>query len=221
MSTRGVIARPWGDGFEGRYHHWDSYPTGLGETLWGLFHGRYGGDLDRMQTELIDEHPAGWSTINNADWSQTPGFVDSQDFDCTLCGAHMSRHYRQYYRDGEPLPDPSLCSPVNDVLVLGHPAERPAPKPERPQCYCHGARSEAQDQMVRSNEDDCGTEWAYVLTPAGLMVCERRWNEDGGHMVGMFGFGASAEMGTWLPLGLYDWDGDEPDWAALEQSQAA
>ena len=36
MSTRGVIARKDGDGFTGRYHHLDSYPSGLGQTLYRL-----------------------------------------------------------------------------------------------------------------------------------------------------------------------------------------
>ena len=34
MSTRSLIARKTEDGFEGTYHHWDGYPTGLGYTLW-------------------------------------------------------------------------------------------------------------------------------------------------------------------------------------------
>lgn len=64
MSTRGAIARVTGDGFEGRYHHWDSYPTGLGKTLWEKYHGEFESDLERMLQALIDEHPSGWSTIN-------------------------------------------------------------------------------------------------------------------------------------------------------------
>lgn len=30
MSTRSAIARPAGDGWEGRYHHFDGYPSGVG-----------------------------------------------------------------------------------------------------------------------------------------------------------------------------------------------
>lgn len=77
MATRGGIARVTGSGtFKGRYHHWDGYPAGLGKTLWTLYRERYGKDLDKMLAELIDEHPAGWSTINDADWSLPPGFTE-------------------------------------------------------------------------------------------------------------------------------------------------
>ena len=34
MSTRGAIARPRGDGWEGAYHSPDAYPSGLGRALW-------------------------------------------------------------------------------------------------------------------------------------------------------------------------------------------
>ena len=61
MSTRSCIARRKGDGFEGVYHHWDGYPTGLGATLWGLAQEK---DSGLLLEELINKHPAGWSTIN-------------------------------------------------------------------------------------------------------------------------------------------------------------
>jgi len=53
MATRGVIARKTEDGFEGRYHHFDSYPTGLGETLFDLYNGHFKKDLTAMLKYLI------------------------------------------------------------------------------------------------------------------------------------------------------------------------
>ena len=79
MSTRGAIARLTGvtpPRFRGRYHHWDSYPTGLGHTLWTLYHGHFGRDLRALLHVLLDEHPAGWSTLNGADFSLRPGFTE-------------------------------------------------------------------------------------------------------------------------------------------------
>ena len=79
MSTRGVIARLTNAlpaQFAGRYHHWDSYPTGLGKTLWLLYHGHFNRDLNAMMRVLVDEHPAGWSTINSADFSLLSGFTE-------------------------------------------------------------------------------------------------------------------------------------------------
>lgn len=86
MGTRGVIARPVGEGFEGRYHHWDSYPSGLGLTLIQLRNGFFQGDTDAMLRVLLDEHPAGWSTINSADFSLPAGF-DSAGPNCYCHGS--------------------------------------------------------------------------------------------------------------------------------------
>lgn len=69
-----------GGGFEGRYHHWDSYPEGLGATLFHLAQpgGPFAGDLPRMLKVLLDDHPAGWSTINGKDFGLEPGYEGSQ-----------------------------------------------------------------------------------------------------------------------------------------------
>lgn len=77
MATRGCIARRTGEhSFAGIYHHWDSYPSGLGKTLFGLYNGFFQRDLDAMLRMLLDEHPAGWSTINGADFSLPAGYVN-------------------------------------------------------------------------------------------------------------------------------------------------
>ena len=79
MSTRGVIARLTGvlpPQFRGRYNHWDSYPSGLGQTLWKLYYEQFDRDLNAMLRVLIDEHPAGWSTINGADFTLASGFTE-------------------------------------------------------------------------------------------------------------------------------------------------
>jgi hypothetical protein len=66
MSTRSVIAR-WTNKeageWAGTYHHWDGYPTGLGAHLFGLIRDKYKGDVNRALKELVDDHPAGWSTL--------------------------------------------------------------------------------------------------------------------------------------------------------------
>jgi hypothetical protein len=81
MSTRSIIARELGSEspmqWEGRYHHWDGYPAGVGATLFDMYNGHFGRfekDIGGMLEFLIDEHPAGWSTINEADFSKEPGF---------------------------------------------------------------------------------------------------------------------------------------------------
>lgn len=96
MSTRAVIARPSGDGFEGRYHHFDGYPAGLGRTLWRLARHEEGpfDNLPAMMHTLLDAHYH-WSTINNADWSKSAGYY-GLDLDSTAprppaCYCHGER----------------------------------------------------------------------------------------------------------------------------------
>jgi len=77
MSTNGIIARSTGEGtFQGRYHHWDSYPSGLGTALIDLYRGHFKHDLTRMLHVLLDEHPAGWSTIVHRDFTLKPGYTN-------------------------------------------------------------------------------------------------------------------------------------------------
>lgn len=88
MSTRSVIARKTQSGFKGTYHHWDGYPSALGATLFHLHRDHFDGDIEAMLKTLIDDHPAGWSTINGADFSLEPGYgsVGPQ------CYCHGDRH---------------------------------------------------------------------------------------------------------------------------------
>lgn len=83
MSTRSVIARPTEGSehsWEGRYHHSDGYPSGLGKTLWDALHGSFAGDIHGLLKLLIDDHPAGWSVINDRDLTKPAGFVNWGDY---------------------------------------------------------------------------------------------------------------------------------------------
>jgi hypothetical protein len=74
MATRGCIARKTNSGFAGVYHHWDSYPSQLGKTLYSLYNGYFNKNIDDMLSFLIDAHPAGWSSINGCDFNFPAGF---------------------------------------------------------------------------------------------------------------------------------------------------
>lgn len=76
MGTRGAIARAVSDGWVGKYHHWDSYPRGLGRSLWNHLHGHFQSDVEKFLAFFIDQHPAGWSTTVDADLTLEPGFVE-------------------------------------------------------------------------------------------------------------------------------------------------
>jgi hypothetical protein len=77
VSTNGTIARSTGEAtFEGVYHHWESYPNeGLGQFLIHILTGHFQNDLARMLCFLIDENPAGWSTIINKDVTLMQGYT--------------------------------------------------------------------------------------------------------------------------------------------------
>ncbi len=76
MSTNGIIARSTGEGtFRGRYHHWDSYPSGLGVALVELYRGHFKRDLEKMLRFLLDQH-TGWSTIVSRDFKLKPGYTN-------------------------------------------------------------------------------------------------------------------------------------------------
>jgi hypothetical protein len=104
MSTRSAIARQAGDGFIGRYHHSDGYPSGVGQTLYRLYNGQFKRDAAHMLKVLVDEHPAGWSTIIGsnlgecADFSKKIGFRnrDHGTADNPQCYCHGDRHEEEY-----------------------------------------------------------------------------------------------------------------------------
>jgi hypothetical protein len=84
MATRSIIARVLSleEGkFEGNYHHWDGHVDSLGATLFDAYNKHFDKDLDRMLTYLIDEHPAGWSTIVGANFALEPGFDNRRTYD--------------------------------------------------------------------------------------------------------------------------------------------
>ena len=64
MSTRSVVARPVGDGFSGRYVHWNGYPTYQGATLWQMAKVEFKGDVEALLKALIDQGGA-WSALGD------------------------------------------------------------------------------------------------------------------------------------------------------------
>src|ERR1700735_4713008 len=65
MSTRGIVARIGeSEGhFKGVYCHSDGMPPSLGALLFQMLRENYRGNLKAMLADLIDKHPAGWSSL--------------------------------------------------------------------------------------------------------------------------------------------------------------
>lgn len=75
MGTRSVIAVEHGDGWRGRYCHWDGYPTGVGEALRQIVK-RDG--LDTAIRTLTQDY-YGWSNVNAQDQQELhKGYQDGR-----------------------------------------------------------------------------------------------------------------------------------------------
>ena len=61
MSTRSIIAIPEGDGWKGRYVHYDGYPAGVGQTVWHIV--KTAGLAEAAR--ILTSKPIGWSIIND------------------------------------------------------------------------------------------------------------------------------------------------------------
>lgn len=92
MSTRGIIARAQSDCWIGVFHHWDSNPCALGQSLFKVHHEHFASDTKAMMCVLIDEHPAGWDSIVQKDFSLTPGYSDTSDYPSD----GSEEHFRAY-----------------------------------------------------------------------------------------------------------------------------
>ena len=182
MSTRSIIAQPTADGFAGVFAHWDGYPTVRGAQLWAT-HLELGSDPAATRAYAVrDGHSGSWScylTPRDADHeAQKPDTVL-----CTLCDATGTR------TDGV-LPEvPGSCNGCGGTGIAANRAKVPG--------WVAGDTS-----WITSDGDAGGTEWAYVIADAALLVFERI-ND------------------AWLAVAACRWDEPEPDWAVIERGVAA
>jgi hypothetical protein len=61
MGTRSVVGVPYGDGFRGRYCHWDGYPTYNGVHLWRMI--QRDGIEKVVNTIVFDNYQ--WSSLDH------------------------------------------------------------------------------------------------------------------------------------------------------------
>lgn len=209
MSTRSVIARPEGDGFIGRYAHWDGYPTCRGAQLWQSF--KELGSAEALRKYAIREGEKGyWSSY------QPPSEAARQEalpekVTCKFCDGTGTRPTDDCWdADSEWAKQCGGCNACGGTGM------------ERNRERHDGWTPEEHDNMVSSLGDDMGTEWAYVIADMVLSVFERRFGDpdnDDGHGTGMFGYGASdtEDGGYWKLVCVAPWDGPEPDWEAVQE----
>ncbi|HEX2615722.1 MAG TPA: hypothetical protein VHL10_09525 [Nitrososphaera sp.] len=135
-----MIARTDGTRMVGVYHHWDSYPSGVGAMLYKLYNGHFQRDSKAMLDVLVDQHPAGWSSINDADFSLAPGWSSF------LYDGGTGKAFNRFEYERQ--------------LAAYEQTEQA----RRPHCYCHGERREA-GRLLSSFADaaNSGAEYAYVI----------------------------------------------------------
>ena len=212
MGTRGFIGRTTepNESVPGVYHHWDSYPSGLGSTLYAVIRGHFRGDIAAALAYLIDDHPAGWSTINGKDFALTPGFTEHDQEVCDVCERNVWEHYRQYY-EGKGIPVPADAEPVGEFGLYHRPIAREHSQPE---CYCHGGRNEEAWDLTLDKAAGSGCEYAYIISPESrTMYVLSSYCDDGEKMIGMFGMG--DEGAEWKQIREVDLDGPEPYWERM------
>lgn len=170
MSTRAVIARV-GDHegkFSGVYHHWDGMPTSLGKYLTELLVGHFQNDLSKMLRVLVDEHPAGWSTVYQKDFSLKPGYTWQRvQSPSPSLGEKQYRAARKAY----------------DL----HPDIR------RPQCFCHGERHEEPSVFTEKDLQDTDVEWLYAIDEQNRRLYIRDVSHDAEEIVELDGTPADWE----------------------------
>lgn len=233
MGTRSVIARPDGTGFKGVYHHWDGYPSGVGATLFLARRAFFDGDTEAMLRFLIDEHPAGWSSINGADLRLETGFRESPylDVPCVAlvkgrrCGKEQVTHLCQTY--GPDWRRHKVRYPCGDHYGqhIGHDYQPDkamlAELGRHAQCYCHGSRWESANLLTDKDASGAGCEYAYILDGPRMTIMSSFTDigsEDGTKsekMIGFFGMG--DENAVWKPVAFVDLDGPEPEWEAINE----
>ena len=212
MSTRSVIARKTGTGFTGVFHHWDGYPSGVGSKLFELYNKFFKCNLDNMLKALIDDAPAGWSTIIG-DWRLPWGMNHDATQRCLDCGRLNNLHYRQHYRtDPKDLTLPPLPKDAaNGILLLGHAPKVNNDLPHGPDA---GLGDWSEDAYTELNAAGGGCEYAYVFDEKGQMAIMSAYY-GGKKMIGRFGFGDPNS--EWKVFAVVDLKGKEPDWEKLDK----
>ena len=157
MGTRSLVLKPHGDGFEGRYVHFDGYPTGVGIALLRIVK-RDG--LEKARKIIIDDHYY-WSCINESMFSTrydlaskdivTNDYTDSPTGNVVLLGEQRG------------------VAPSVDVVGYGE-ADLNSPR---------GEEEYAEYLVTPESYGEHGwVEWTYLLAESGLWVAPYNADEN-------------------------------------------
>ena len=204
MATHAVIAYKTSRGFEGRFHEFDGYPSGLGQAIWRAYKGHFAGDLSRLSNFLFKEHPSGFNSFVGADLSLEIYKTDPLYETCMECGKLHWEHYLPYYANGMPgqgrkVPVWTIPNTLNPALILGHMTVLDPARPRPVDCRCHGTSKPGPEELLDHNTAaEKGCSYAYILAGKSLIMYK-------------------LSGATWDPITSVDLDRDEIDWKAIEQ----
>ena len=205
MGTRGCVAIARGDGWQGVYNHWDSYPNGLGKDLWAHLQGK---DLEEFAKELL----------SYGDWREyLNGGV------CEYCGKKTGQPHSISGVIFDRRPDKTHCPEVQANLDrTGFPD---------PEAKYHEHGEGAVDQMTDQTADPLFIEWVYVLEPESGLITVFGNGETAELKPGQHGSWSNPMKmqeldGTVKQYGGHYWvhvladqfsvHGPEPDWGRIE-----
>lgn len=198
MATRGAIARLTGIHpirFGGVYHHWDSYPEGLGKTLWELYHTVFGKDLEALLKAVVDDHPAGWSSLHASDFNVADDGMQKTDGGSGETAVSLDLNC---YCHGDRNEDPWE---VNERNAAGSGIEY---------VYAFSRNGLNGESRIASVEQPLA-EQHLAEQPTLFVLSSYRANGD--KMIGMFGCGDPDAK--WRVIAQVDLDGEEPDWQGV------
>lgn len=155
MGTRSLILEPHGDGFQGRYCHWDGYPEGVGAALLHIVQ-RDGVEMARKI--LLHDHTY---------WSSVDGRINPQKY----VKGDDGYHYEEIQTSGiigDTIPSPSYEGECRDgvpaVFVIGY-GEADL-----------NTDAEMANHENYANWDWC--EWDYLLADNGLWIGKHSFGQN-------------------------------------------
>ena len=172
MSTRSIVAVPYGDSWRGRYVHSDGYPTYMAPTLVEMVRR----DGLTKTTHTLTESFWGWSSLCSGQ-PDIVGVTPDRDAEWGSPAYTASLFSSAPDQNGYYSADRFLNVAGFGIAYLDEP-----------------------DEWIRPSLTGW-CEWAYVLSPGGLLVIEL--------------FADSERC-----LGLFDWNTDH-DWNAIENTPVA
>ncbi len=238
MSTRGFIGIGTAEQFNGRYNHFDSYPTGLGPEVWST--------VQRFLHQ--DRHVHGFAKLllGYTDWRQVAGGGR-----CDYCGQITGQPHSIsgliYLMNPDHLPS-SKAALLHDKEQVARqhqwPLERLAtlseevesewevaenlratgyPDPEA-KYHEHDSDNPEDSAITPENVDWLFMEWAYIIDSArnrlhvmvGCIETPITYRVEIIRPSGSRDYWNNKTRYTSALVGSYDLMGSEPDWAAVE-----